>query len=242
MKSILLLLIFAASVCVGSAQTAKQTSDHSYRMGDREVSIPPPDGFVEATTRSEALKKVFEATESPALDLLAIHVPTEVMDMIARGEHRDLGFYTKVSVSKSLRVADSSAADFSDLVSYFRANSAKMLDFKRPEMQSQLDQQNKSLTELLKQNPKLDLSQPANLGEIESTPNSYGFLLLLKMKFQIDGEEKEKLVVSGVSLVRVRNRIVWIYTYRTFNSESDAAILRAFTKRWLADIVRANAE
>jgi len=240
MKSIfLLLLTFAA----GATQARAQASPSQlYRFGEREVSIPAPEGFVEATSRSETVKKFFEATEAPALDLLAVHLPSDVMEKIARGEYPDLEFYTKVSVSKDLRAADSSAADFSNLVSYLRANSAKVFDFKSPEMQSQLNHQNKSLSELLKQDSKLDLSKPANLGEIESTPNSYGVMLLTKVKLKSGSEEKERLLISGASAVRVKNRIIWIYTYRAFNSENDADILRAFTKRWLADIVRANAE
>lgn len=249
MKSLFLtLLIFAAGADAAPAQTprarqqqpASRASEHLYRMGDRSVSIPPPQGFVEASSRSENVKKVFEATEATALDMLAVHVSAEVMEKIARGEYPELEFYTKVSVPKRLRSVEQSQADFSNIVSYVRANNAKVFDFKSPEMQSQLKHQNKSLSELLKEDTRFDLSQPVNLGEIENTANSYGVLLLTKLKIQSDSKQLEKVLVSGASAVRVKNRLVWIYTFRTFNSDKDADILRDFTKRWLADIVRAN--
>ena len=153
----------------------------------------------------------------------------------------DLGFYTKVSVSKNLRAVDSSQQHFSRLVETLRANSSKFLDFNRPEMRAQLKHQNKGLSELLKENAQMDLSQPVKLGEIESTPNSFGLLLLIKVKFGVGGgQQKETMMVAGSSAVRVRSRIVWVYTYRVFNSDKDADELRDFTRRWLGEILRAN--
>lgn len=253
MKSFFLtLLIFAAGAAHAPAQTpraqqqppqpASGASEHLYRLGDHDVSIPPPEGFVEAASRSEELKKFFEATEAKELDTLAVHLPAEVMEKVARGEHPFLEFYTKVSVSKQLRSMDQSQADFSGIVSYLRANNAKLFNLKSPEMQSQLKQQNKNLTELLKSDAKFDLSQPVSLGEIESTENSYGVLMLMKLKLNVGDEQLEKMIIGGTSAVRVKNRLVWIYTYRVFNSEKDSDVLRDFTKRWLADILRANAQ
>ena len=229
-------LLFTFALCA-AAQTP---AGDSYRMGSREVSIPPPAGFVEATSRSEAIKRLFEATEAPALDLVAVHVPSDVMERVGRGEPREFDLYTKVSVPKGLRGKDFSRADLASLVRYLRSNAGKVFDLKGPLMQKQMKHQNKGLTDLLKEDTRLDLSQPVNLGEFESTPDSYGTLLLMKVNFKSGSYQKEGLLAAGASALRVRNRLVWIYTYRKFDSEKDADELRAFTKRWLAEIRRAN--
>ena len=254
MKSLLLVLLTFFVVCAAHAaaqapraqqqqqQPAPNASEHLYKMGEKSVSIPPPEGFVEATSRSEEVKKFFEAAEVEAMDMLAVHVPSEIMAKIERHEYPDFEFYTKVSVSKSFRDVAQSQDDFSKIVAYLRENNAKVFDFKSPEMQSQLQKQSKSLSELLKEDTRFDLSQPVSLGEIESTPDSFGLLLLTKVKFQIGGEQKEKMLVSGASAVRVKSRLVWIYTYKVFNTDKDSDILKDFTKRWLADILRANKE
>lgn len=238
MKSALLALplLFA----LAGAAAAQAPPEGTYRMGDREVSIPPPAGFVEATSRSAFVKRFFDATEAPALDLLAVHLPAEDVAKLARGESPALNLYTKVSVSKNLRAVDSTPEYFSQLVAYLRANSSKVFDFNRPELRAQLKHQNKGLSEVLKEQAQLDLSQPVNLGEIVNTPNSFGILVLMKTKFEAGGKQAEKMLVAGTSAVRVRGRVVWVYTYKGFDSEKDADELRAFTRRWLADIVRAN--
>ena len=238
MKKLLPALLLLAALAAAAA--AQAPSGDTYRLGDREVSIPPPAGFVEATSRSPFVKKFFEATEAPALDLLAVHLTTADMEKIARGEYSNLGFYTKISVSKNLRVRDVSQEYFSRLVATMRANSEKLLDFNRPEMRAQLKHQNKGLSDLLKENAQMDLSQPVKLGEIEGTPNSFGLLMLIKVTFGTGGEQNETMMVVGSSAVRVRGRVVWVYTYRAFKSDRDADELRAFTQRWLADILRAN--
>ena len=247
MKSLFLtLLIFTGCASHVAAQTprirrpAPASSNQLYTLGNRDVSIPPPKGFVEATSRSEDVKRVFEATEAAGLDTLAVHVPADVMEKIIWGERPELEFYTKVSVAKILRNVDSSQADFAKGVSYLRANNARMFDFTRPEFQSQFKKQNEGLSELLKRDTKIDLAQPASLGEIENTRNSYGTLLLTKVRIQSGSIDKERILLMGASVVRIRERMVWIYTYRVFNSDKDTDILKAFTKRWLADILRAN--
>ena len=247
MRSLLLLpllLLLLLHATPAPAQTAGArpgaASDVLFRMGAREVSVPPPAGFIEAASRSQSLKEFFQATEAPALDLLAIHVPSEVMDRIARGEHAEMDFYTKVSVAKNLREREIAPQFFAEIVSELRANSARLLDLNSPGMQAQLKSQNKNLSELLREETRVDLSQPVYLGEVESTPNSYGMLIIMKVNLQSGGAQARKTLVSAACAVRVRERVLWVYAYKTFKSDADVDALRSFTKRWLADIIRAN--
>lgn len=235
--SALLLLVFA--LCA-AAQTTTTPSVNVFRLGDREVSIPPPAGFVEAASRSEAVRKFFETAEAPMLDFLAAYLPAQLMEQLERGETREMDFYTRVAVSKRLREVNYSPQDFSKLVATLRSDGMKALDFNSPEIRALLKQQNEKLSELLQQHMQTDLSQPTSLGEIENTANTYGKLLLVKVTYERDDIRKEKMLLSGACAVRVGERLVWVYTYKAFNSEKDADELRAFTKRWLAEIVRAN--
>jgi hypothetical protein len=251
-RLLIVLLLFAACASRAAAQSPAQSQpaarpaqatapDALFHLGERDVLIPAPEGFVEATSRSERVKMAFEATEGEGLDLLAVHLPADVLRRMERGENPEPDFYTKVSVSKRLRVINSSQQDLASLAAYMRANSSKVFDFNSPALQEQLKRQNKGLSELLKQDAAIDFSKPVNLGEIASTPDSFGTLLLVKTKFKSGEVEKEKMLLSGICFVRVRDRIIFIYTYHVFNSEGDADVLREFSKRWMADILRANA-
>lgn len=237
---ITLLLLAACAPRTAAQAQAQAPPANLFHLGSVDVSVPPPAGFVEASSRSSVVKELFLATESTQLDLLAVHVPADEMERISRGEYRGLEFYAKVSVSKALRVTNSTREDYAKFIAYLRSNSSKVFDLKSPRMREQLRHQNEGLTEVLKEKTTVDFSQPVNIGEIEDTPDSHGLMMLMKVAFQSGAERKEKMVVAGVSSVLVKNRIVFTYTYRDYKSESDADELRAFTKRWLAEILRAN--
>lgn len=236
MKPILLTLLLAACAAGAAAQAPAPTAD-AYHLGDREVIIPAPAGFVESTSRSERMKEFFAKTEGPGSDFLASHISTEDMERILRGEKFDFGIYTKVSIPKRLRATDFRREDFPRIVAGVRANSPKALDLKNPEFQAELKRLNQRLDEKLM---RLDLSQPVNLGEFIDTADAFGALILLKFKVTGVNGPRERVMVGSVSLVRVRARVLQVYTYKNFHTEQDIDDLRDFTKRWLAEILRAN--
>lgn len=228
---------------VKNTQSQKRTqkgADIGYRLGTKSVLIPAPEGYEEASSQIDDVRRFFEATEAPDLDLLAVHVPVDILERLKTGERFNLSLYTKVSVPKRLREIDISLSDFSKRVSALQGNSAKVFDFTSPEMKAILQGNNKSMSDFFEREAKMDLSQPVNLGEIAKTDESYGVLLLFKVKFEIDGKQEELFVLGGVSMVRIKQRLVFIYTYRRFNSNEDAELIRNFTKQWLGQIIKVN--
>jgi hypothetical protein len=219
---------------------ARKGTSFPIQLGAKSIAIPSPEGFDEAASQLELVKRFFAGTEDPNLDMLAVHLPIEDIERLRRGERFDLPFYTKISISKRNREADYSAADFSALVSHMQASGAKVFDFDSPEMKAKAQSTNKSLSELLEQETTMDITQPVNLGVIEQTPNSYAILFVIKVKFQSGGVQKEKLVASSATFARINQRLIYIYTYRLVNSKDDIDILKRFTKQWVSQILRAN--
>src|SRR5207248_3008418 len=89
-------------------------------------------------------------------------------------------FYTKISVSKSVRDQDYSAESFASLVSDFRKRSSQIFDINGSTMKRITEHLDKSLSGLRKEETQLDWSQPVNLGEIDARPNVYSLSLLLR--------------------------------------------------------------
>jgi len=96
------------------------------------------------------------------------------------------------------------------------------------------------LTELNKQETQVDLGQPVNLGEFDTRPNVYSVMLLLNITTTTGDGEASVPILGGLSYVRVKQRLVYVYTYRRYKSKADAAILRAFTTEWINQILAAN--
>jgi len=221
------------------AQTPK-TDIAVFQLGAQATRIPAPEGFEEAASQFESIKNHFTLTEAPENDMLAVHLPHADCERLKAGEVGHLNFYTKVSVGKSVRNVDYSAARFANLVSEFRKTGSQVLDTNSPAMKATLERLGTKISELSKRETQVDMSQPVNLGEIDTRPNVYSVLLLMNFKTQSSDGEVRMLIVGGLSYVRVRQRLIYVYTYRKYETKTDVETLRDFTKQWIGQILAAN--
>jgi len=221
------------------AQTQK-TGVTTFPLGNQLTVIPAPDGFEEAASQFEFIKDHFSRTEALDNDMLAVHLPRGDCDKLRAGESAPLNFYTKVSIRKAIRDEDYSAERFADLVATFRKTGSHVLDVNSPTMKGAVQQLDKGLSEINKKETRVALSQPVNLGEFDTRPNVYGVILMISFTSK-SGDSKVTLpLVAGLSYVRVKQRLIYVYTYRRYNSVADVEVLRDFTRQWLGKILAAN--
>jgi hypothetical protein len=224
-----------------SATAQTRTADFStFQLGNQVITIPSPEGFEEAASQFEGIKDHFTRTEAPGNDMLAIHLPHADCEKLRKGEFGPFSFYTKISVRSAVRNVDYSPQRFADLVSEFRKSGSKILDFNSPAMKATLEQLGKNLSELRKQETQVDMSQPVNLGEFDTRPNVYSVMLLINFKTQNSAGDVSTLIAGGLSYVRVKQRLIYVYTYRRYESKTDVEVLRDFTKQWIGQILAAN--
>lgn len=65
-------------------------------------------------------------------------------------------------------------------------------------------------------------------------------MLLINFKTQSNAGDVSTLVAGGLSYVRVKQRLIYVYTYRRYDSKTDVEVLRDFTKQWIGQILAAN--
>src|SRR5687768_9780264 len=89
-----------------ASQTPSRTAPLTLRLGQVSVNLPAPEGFEEAASQVEMIRKYFSVTEAPANEMLAVHLPASDLERQKRGEPAAMTFYTKVSIYKKLKEAD----------------------------------------------------------------------------------------------------------------------------------------
>lgn len=250
--SVLLLVIAAAAYPAQTAQPrstikpnaspASKPAARVYQLGTKSVLIPEPDGFEEATSQFDLVQTFFGATEVPANELLAVHTsPEDTARLKSDNFTGGLNFYTKVSVSRRLKGVDTTEADFQSFVTAFQNEGEKLLDPNGQAMKTMLKDIEKNLSDLSDTNVTVDMSQPKYLGDIYRTQSSFGVLLLMNLQIQDESRQSDAaLMLCGASIVRVKQRLLYVYTYKRFRTAADADTLRDFTKRWLDKIIAAN--
>jgi len=238
----LIVATFVTLIVIGAGAVAQTTKADVvvFHLGDQAIRIPAPEDFEEAASQFEPIRRLLASTEAPANDMLAVHLPHAVCEKLRAGEFGSFNFYTKVSVLRAGRDQDFSAGHFAETVTLLRKTSPQILDVNGPTMKGAVKQLDKGLSDFNKQETQIDFNQPVNLGEFDSRPNVYSVMLVMSFTTKIGENEKRFPLLAGVSLVRIKERLVFVYTYRQYKSVTDVEVLRDFTKKWVDQILAAN--
>jgi hypothetical protein len=231
-----LAILFSASI----AAIAQTPDAVHFQLGNQLITIPTPDGFEEAASQFEPIRTHFARTEAADNDMLAVHFPHADCEKMRARETGPATFYTKVSVRRAIRDLDYTPERFAELLTTFRRTNSQILDVNGPTMKGVLDHLDQSLTELNQKDTHVDLSQPVNLGEFDNRPNVLGVMLLLNVKTKIGESEQVTPVLGSLSYVRIKQRLIYVYTYHSYQSREDVSRLRDFTKQWIGQILAAN--
>ena len=237
------LLIVATVLLVVSVTTQAQEHEakvFSVRLGDKVIVLPPPEGFEEVSSKFESMKTRFTQLEAPDADMLGAFLPTSDCELLRNGNPPTLAYYSKVSVLRSIREDGVSESVFNEAVDYFNKNQQSLLAPDGSEMEKVLKHLEESLTKLESQKTKLDMTQPKQLGVLESRPNLHSSLLLMSMNFDFEGKKTEVPLLVAMSFVRVKERIIYAITYRLYQARTDLEILKQLQKKWTDSILTAN--
>jgi hypothetical protein len=202
--------------------------------------IPAPDGFEEAASQFEQVNGPMRATEDPGNDMLAVHLAKEDCERLRHGQFGAFNFYTKVSVRRALRASEYSEQQFASLISEFRKNGSSVLDINSARLKAAVERLDKTLSELSNSDARLEMSQPVPLGEMDTRPNVYSTLLSINYTYEDKGQRRQRPVLGGLTFMRLNQRLIYVYTYRSYNAKADIEIIQDFTKKWITKILAAN--
>lgn len=237
------LLVFATVLLVSGVAAQAQShevSAFSVRVGDKTIAIPAPEGFEEATSQFLQIKARFKATEAPENEVLAAHLTVADCNLVRSGQNASFQHYTKVSVLRAARDQSISDQMFAGIVADFRKNGSTYFDINSPKMQDMFKQWDRELTKLDSKDTKVAVTDPQNLGEFDVRPNVYSILIRIDVNINSGSDQGRIPMLAGVTYLRVKDKVIFVYTYRRYASPADAESLRDFSIKWNNSILAAN--
>ncbi len=228
------------ALSVSALAQSPKSSSAVFQLGDQPTTIPAPAGFEEAASQFDRIRDHFTTTEAVGNDMLAVFLPQADCEKLRAGTFGPFNFYTKVSVRAAVRGEPYSSARFDQLVAYFRKNEATLLDMNSPAMKATLQRLDQGLSKLNNQEMHVDFPQLTRLGEFDTRPNVYAVMLLLNVTAMAGDAAQTTPLLGTLVYLRVKNRMIYVYTYRKYTSQDDVNILRDFTKQWITQILAAN--
>jgi hypothetical protein len=224
-----LLMIFVCTL-FSSAQTPNR-----YQFGDRTIFIPSPDGFANVIGRFPKVTARFNATEDPANIALASHVPESFLPDLEASESIDLEFYTKVSTSRRLRTIPVTLENYKAVVNDLEKNFDTYLDPDGDLIRKVETNSEKGLAGIGTK-ATIRTTSTKNLGFFEK--NERVFSAMSEYSANVSGRMVTTL--GTLSVVRVKDRLLFVYVYRMFPDEYAAKDLVTFTRTYTAKILAAN--
>lgn len=251
LNAAVLLCLFAAAVQAqhheappvrpAEAQPVRpSTKSSSVQLGDQTILVPDPEGFEEGTSQFPPFKARMEATEAQQNDMLLAHLSVSDCELFRKGLPPTYNHYTKVSVLRAGRELTISSAMMKQLVDSFRQNVGTYMDPNGPAMKELERKVSQGLSELDSNQTTIDFNKPQQLGEFDKRPNINSFLMLVTVTVNADGTAGSVPVLATTSIVRVKERILFVYAFMRYRSNADMETIKAFTTKWTSSIVAAN--
>jgi len=135
-----------------------------------------------------------------------------------------------------LKTVDETPELFAATVAVLEKNFDTYLDPSLPLMTSVIRDTDQGLPAEYGREAKLDLKQPRRLGFFEKKADVFSALMIT----DVQAFGRKKTMLTSLSLVNVNRRLLYVYGYKVFSSESDIQALTDFTKKWTAAILAAN--
>lgn len=231
-------VLFALSATV-QPQTQKP-ANLSVRLGDKTIVLPPPEGLEDVTDRFEVITTIFKASEPPQNDLLATFIAGSDVDLFRQGKSPLMHNYAKISVFKAGREERVTTELFEAVAADFRKNAEEYLDPSKPGIKSLIENFEKELSKNTSGPANMELGKSKVLGTFDSGPRVQSMLIISSVKVDAGTQSVNRVLVAGASLVHVKERILFVNAYRTYQAESDAEALKQMVKKWTKSILAAN--
>lgn len=222
----ILIMLVLAVIFVADASPLQ-----SFKAGGTSIAIPPPREMVEVGYDNREFMEAFVPVNNR---LIAGFVPADELPNLGNmTDGKTLSNYAMVQVPRRGENIDCGSDDFKEAVASIKGEFGDSESSTMKATEEEINRHIKSL-EL----DKLDMTagKMMPLGVFFEKTDSYGFGML--MPFSMGGTQFK--MAMGGALLRVKQRLLFVYLYAEYKNEETVTRLRLETERWADAILHAN--
>jgi hypothetical protein len=205
----------------------------SVRVGAVPLMVPSPTS--DLIEPGPDYRVLFEPLAPVNNRLVAAFVQPSKMDAIRSGNSPAMDEYALVEVPRRAEFTDVDAAGFKQVSDALGQQFGVDGDLNSSIKNSQ-DDINQKLKALGNGTTTVTIDEPLKLGVFFSKPNAAGFGMI--MPYNINGTTIRVAMV--VAVLRVRNRVLFSYTFAHYKDEGTVNWVRTTSEQWTDAILKAN--
>lgn len=222
--------VFLTLLLLGTSITAAGANPQ-VKAGGVTFDLPSPaDGFVEVGDRLRTT--VFDLFAPSNNRLLTAYVPALTLDKLNAGMTTgDLDAYGMIEVSRQAEYAELTTQAFQKLLESMGPALGKLAAQKIGDVTEEINIRLKSLG-----NKPIEVGHPEMLGQLFEKTDASGFAMLMAVK----ADEHSDTMATGFAVLRVKNRLLFAYLYRKYESAETVNLLRKNLDSWTDAILASN--
>ena len=179
-------------------------------------------------------REFMEVFVAPNNRLIAAYVVTNDLAKLTSGsEGLILSKYAMVQVPRRGEYMDCGESDFKEVTDGAKEQFGNVMISSMKEVEEEFNRRMKSLD---LEEATVSLGKPIQLGCLFSKPDAYGFGMVVPVEM---GGQKSTMV-GGAALVRIKQRLLFVYLYAEYKNEETIKWIRRETEAWANAILKAN--
>lgn len=203
----------------------------TFRAGTRTVALPSPRGDL-VETGADA-RQALDYMVPTGNRMVAAFVTAGDLPFLQARQLHPLSAYGVVEVSRSAEFTDASPADFQTVVQLMDQQFGVIF---KGAVKDQQEQVNERLKALNAHAATVTLDKPVQLGNWFTKADEVGYGIAMP----VSAAGKTVNMAGGISVVRVNERLLFVYFYEPIADDKTIDAVRATTERWADAILAAN--
>ena len=229
--------LFFALAC---ASAGAQAPSISVSVGGTPIALPVPRGFAEVPASLPELMRLGEQITPPANRLLAHLVTPEDMKVLAQRKSASFDRYFLVQTARQFEGRAMSQQEFAEVRALMKTQQAELFSKLGPKMAEFARDIEKNLSRESGRALKLNLGDIVPLGVYGDSASSITFGAMVMVRLREGAEIDERTVINVSSIVLVRSKLLFLYTYARLVDGKDVEWARRTALSWTSDVLARN--
>jgi hypothetical protein len=205
-------------------------ADPEVKAGGVLLVLPAPPGDVVEV--GDKLRSMFFELLVPGTNrLLTAYAPPSKIDIIGKVKDPGLDWYGMIEVPRPMEYTDFTPDAFERVINAMDSSSGKVAGEQAGDTMAEINLRLKQLGA-----KPIEVGHPEMLGGLFRVTDAAGYGMLIAMK----QEDKSLTMANGMAVLRVKQRLVFAYIYRKFESPETVALVRKDLRSWADSILAAN--
>lgn len=231
------LAVAAAFALYGLSASAEM---FAARVGDAQIAIPVPAGFVEPSEQLPQLGKLAQTMTPPTNTLLSVFVPDSDVMRTKRGQAPLLNRYFLVQTMKSIETREVSMAEYTKFQASIRNRLQTVLDSSAARSQSLISSAAKQLGDEAGIQFTMKVGEAKALSIDDERETALSQSVAMKYESQVDGTREDVQVVMSSTTILVKGKIIFVFAYSRYEAPTDLAWVRTQARTFVDQFVAAN--